>query len=72
MAAAKADNETDRTRVLQEMFKRKNDEAQSPASNTDKKFNVATKADSVLILRDGSTGRDIERYFSSFRSPILK
>ncbi|TDL15269.1 hypothetical protein BD410DRAFT_778263 [Rickenella mellea] len=53
MAAAKADNETDRTRVLQEMFKRKKDEAQSTASNTDKKFNVATKADSVLIPDKG-------------------
>ncbi|TDL15268.1 hypothetical protein BD410DRAFT_855070 [Rickenella mellea] len=66
MAAAKADNETDRTRVLQEvrvpsLLYYVQARAQSTASNTDKKFNVATKADSVFMPDKGHPAGWINR-----------
>ncbi|TDL15265.1 hypothetical protein BD410DRAFT_845348 [Rickenella mellea] len=58
---AESGNETDCASILQETFERKKYEAQSMTSNADKKFNVTTNADSMLIPDKGRPAGWINR-----------
>ena len=54
MNEAKASDETSRTKVLQDLFKRKKEEAQSvKSSNSTSQFKIVAKRDSVLLPNQG-------------------